>query len=369
VHSGGNDTTGAIGDPSLPYLTAQAAWDDGARVFELGAGSFSVTHYSNVATTAEEKVFFRGVGKDRTDVTLNWYGEGGSEGGTGYKPSALLLGSDKSVLFNVLLEGGGGGGGVEGTPGTEETPGGSGGSGGQGSDAPSFTIFACALSSLTVQGGSGGTGGAGGSDGGAGGGSSGSGGTLGGFGDGGVFYWSDIPDTYSGNAADVFYASLLGDDFTDSYVSALADRAVTEHYMRTSDFFDNTGTVSDVTGLSCSVAENEKILIEIVGFRVGGAAGSGLKISFSGPASPTDVRYTLEHWNAVSTGRTVAAATSFNSVLTQADGNTDSLPIRVTLTLINGPNADTVRFRAGSEGSGTSITLPKGLTMRVHRIP
>jgi len=376
VRSGGNDTTGTIGNPSLPYLTAQAAWNAGARVFELGAGSFSVTHYSNVATTAEEKVFFRGVGKDRTNVSLNWYGEGGASGdagggggGAGYKPSALLLGSDKSVLFNVLLEGGGGGTGGVGTPGTEETPGGNGGSGGQGSDAPNFTIFACALSSLTVQGGSGGTGGAGGSDGGAGGGSSGSSGTLGGSGDGGVFYWSDIPDTYTENPADVFYASLLGNDFTDSYVSAVADRAVTEHYMRTTDFTDSSGTVSNVTGLSCSVAENEKVLIEIVGFRAGGAAGSGLKISFSGPNSPTDVKYTLEHWNAVNTGRTVAAATSFNTVLTQADGSMEYLPVRVTLTLINGPNADTVQFRAASENSGTSINLLKGLTMRVHRIP
>jgi len=370
VRTGGNDTTGTVGDPSLPYLTAQAAWDDGARVFELGAGSFSVTHYSNVATTAEEKVFFRGVGKDRTDVTLNWYGEGGSEGGTGYKPSALLLGSDKSVLFNVLLEGGGGGGGVEGTPGTEETPGGSGGSGGQGGDGPSFTIFACALSSLTVQGGSGGTGGAGGSDGGAGGGSSGSGGTLGGFGDGGVFYWSDIPDTYSANPADVFYASLLGDDFTDSSVSALADRAVTEHYMRTSDFTTSSTTTLNVTGLACSVGENEKLLIEIVGFQAGGASGDGVKIAFTGPSSPTHVRYSLTHFTTTAVIRSDAAATAFNTDITETSGTTIMLPFKVILTLINGANPGTIQFKAGAEGTGTpSITLPAGLTMRVHRIP
>ena len=196
--------------------------------------------------------------------------------------------------------------------------------------------------------------------------------------------WCEVQTGFgSGNAID-FLATLEGDAFkggilasnvvyggstVDATLTTLLARATPEQYMRTTDFTDSSGTVSDVTGLSCSVAADEKILIEIVGFRVGGAAGSGLKISFSGPASPTDVRYTLEHWNAVNTGRTVAAATSFNSVLTQADGNTDSLPIRVTLTLINGPNADTVRFRAGSEGSGTSINLLKGLTMRVHRIP
>jgi hypothetical protein len=112
------------------------------------------------------------------------------------------------------------------------------------------------------------------------------------------------------------------------------------------------------------------VLIEIVGFRVGGAAGSGLQIAFTGPSSPDHVRYTLEHWNAVNTGRTVAAATAFNTTLPQLDGSADILPIRVTLTLINGVNAGTVQFRAAAENtSGTSITLPKGLTMRVHRIP
>jgi hypothetical protein len=328
------------------------------------------THYSNVATTAEEKVFFRGVGKDRTDVTLNWYGEGGSEGGTGYKPSALLLGSDKSVLFNVLLEGGGGGTGGDGTPGTEETPGGNGGSGGQGSDAPDFTIFACVLSSLTVQGGSGGTGGAGGSDGGAGGGSSGSGGSSGGSGDGGVFYWSDIPDTYSGNPADVFYASLLGDDFTDSYVSALADRAVTEHYMRTSDFTSSSAVVSNVTGLACSVAANEKLLIEIVGFHAGGASGDGLRICFTGPASPTHVRYSFSHFTTTAALRTDSPATAFGTDVVDTSGTSVSLPFNVTLTLINGSNPGTIQFKAGAETTTTtSTTISTGCTMRVHRIP
>jgi hypothetical protein len=180
----------------------------------------------------------------------------------------------------------------------------------------------------------------------------------------------DAADFGSGAAADNYVLTADGAGGAAWEVaSGGGGSAITEHYMRTDDFFDNTGTISNVTGLSCSVAINEKILIEIVGFRVGGAAGSGLQIAFTGPSSPTHVRYTLEHWNAVNTGRTVAAATAFNTTLTQADGSTDTLPFRATLTLINGSNPNTVQFRAASENSGTSITFLKGLTMRVHRIP
>jgi hypothetical protein len=38
VQTNGNNTTGTIGDPSKPYLTAQAAFDAGARIFVIGVG-------------------------------------------------------------------------------------------------------------------------------------------------------------------------------------------------------------------------------------------------------------------------------------------------------------------------------------------
>lgn len=40
VRSDGNDSTGTIGNPSLPYLTWQAAVDSNAVVFDFGVGSF-----------------------------------------------------------------------------------------------------------------------------------------------------------------------------------------------------------------------------------------------------------------------------------------------------------------------------------------
>jgi hypothetical protein len=235
-----------------------------------------------------------------------------------------------------------------------------------GGAAPSFEFWHCYITSFNTVGGNGSGSGSSGST------------------NGGMTRWCETQSAFPASPSVDYYATLeagflkggliasnvtYGGSDVDTALDSLTARVAQETYMRTTDFFDNTGTVSNVTGLSCSVAANEKVLIEIVGFRVGGAAGSGLQIAFTGPSSPTHVRYTLEHWNAVNTGRTVAAATSFNTTLSQADGNTDTLPIRVTLTLINGSSGDTVQFRAASEGSGTSITLLKGLTMRVHRIP
>jgi len=351
VRSGGNDTTGTIGNPSLPYLTAQAAWDDGARNFELGSGSYTVTHYSTAPEGGSyETVRIVGLGKDSSSLTIDWSGtQATEESPAGKTPYDLRLISDHSVALTVNLSGSNAHSGDN-----------------NGGNAPQFDFQHCYFSAFSTNPGY----------------SSGSG--TNGSVSGGTTKWCEVQTGFGGANAIDFYATLEGSAFRGGLLASnivyggstvgatlttLLARVPQETYMRTTDFADSSGTVSNVTGLSCSVAADEKILIEIVGFRVGNAAGSGLKISFTGPDSPTDVKYTLEHWNAVNTGRTVVAATSFNTVLTQADGNTDYLPIRVTLTLINGPNAETVRFRAGSEGSGTGITLLKGMTMRVHRIP
>lgn len=69
VETTGNDGTGAVGDPSKPYLTAQAAYNAGksaavAFVIELGVGSFFVNDESGVSS------FLRNVnGKGRKTLT------------------------------------------------------------------------------------------------------------------------------------------------------------------------------------------------------------------------------------------------------------------------------------------------------------
>jgi len=387
VRTGGSATP-TIGNPALPFPTGQAAWDAGATRFDFGPGSFSIDAAFGSGGYSLP-VYFQGAGLSGSLLTLTWRGEDGVEQ-NGFTAPDLNLSSDKSITIQIAIEGG------DATSAGSDTY--------NGGNIANHYFSNCYIQGLTLTAGSGCNGGTNGAD------ASSSGaeftnivtGALQGSTiyknailEAGVFSPDKLSDgnkgsisvTTNGEAWSINENVIQFSNLTTASAKgkiigrktagagnfeecAITDFThVTEHYMRTIDFFDSTGIVSNVTGLSCPVAENEKVLIEIVGFRVGGAAGSGLKISFSGPDSPTDVRYTLEHWNAVNTGRTVASATSFNQVLTQADGNTDSLLIRVTLTLINGPNAQTVQFRAGSEGSGTSITLPKGLTMRVHRIP
>lgn len=59
VRSDGNNTSGTIGRRDLPYLTAQAAYDDGAKYFDVGAD----LNAGVVITTANEELFVRGAGK------------------------------------------------------------------------------------------------------------------------------------------------------------------------------------------------------------------------------------------------------------------------------------------------------------------
>jgi hypothetical protein len=200
-----------------------------------------------------------------------------------------------------------------------------------------------------------------------------------------AYYWCVLPNGYSANTPgarqacflnDIFYASIpaseidYGATTVDAALNSLTSRAVTEHYMRTSDFTTSSTTVADVSGMSCSVAINEKLLIEIVGFQAGGASGDGIKICFSGPASPTHVRYSLIHFTTTAVVRSDAAATAFNTDVVETSGTTAMLPFKVILTLINGSSGGTIQFKAAAEGTGTpSITIPQGLTMRVHRIP
>ena len=350
VRSGGTGT-GTIGNPSLPFPTAQAAWDAGARNLELGSGSHTITHYSTAPDSSSyETVRVVGLGKDSTNLTIDWTGTlATEESPAGKMPYGPRLISDHSVAITFNLSGSNAHSGDN-----------------NGGAAPQFEFQHCYIASFYTVGGNGSGSGSSGST------------------SGGMARWCETQSAFPASPSVELYSTLeanflkggliasnvaYGGSDVNTALDSLTARVAQETYMRTTDFTDSSGTVSNVTGLSCAVAANEKVLIEIVGFRVGGAAGSGLQIAFTGPSSPTHVRYTLEHWNAVSTGRTVAAATAFNTTLIQEDGNATALPIRITLTLMNGPNAQTVQFRAGSENSGTSITLLQGLTMRVHRIP
>jgi hypothetical protein len=353
VNSSGNDTTGTIGNPALPYLTAQAAWDDGARVFEIGAGSYTITHSSASDGSNEEIVTVKGITEEATSLTINWNGNDGTEESpAGKTPYKLRLYSDHSIAVSLDLAGGDAHSGDN-----------------NGGSSPIFELYHVRLTGLGATAGSG-----------SGSGSSGNTTT-------GSAWWCEIPDGVSAFFSN-YYATLENNQFKGGVSASnvdyapgtetagvglaldnLAARAITEHYMTSSDFTDSTGAVGDVSGLACSVAANERIAIEIVGLHAGNATGSGLRIAFTGPASPTHLRYGLEHYSTTTATRAVAPASSFGTDLVEPSGTNDVLPFRVFLSLTNGANAGTVQFRAGSEINTTSITLTRGVLMRVHRLP
>lgn len=65
VRSDGNNGTAAVGSPALAYLTMQAAYDAGARVFDLGVGTFA-----GISAAGAVNITIRGRGRTKTTVTL-----------------------------------------------------------------------------------------------------------------------------------------------------------------------------------------------------------------------------------------------------------------------------------------------------------
>lgn len=79
VQTNGDNATGIIGDPSKPFLTAQAAFDQGAEIFHLGAGittGVSVTGTSDVDVTLY--LFVTGSGLTASSFSVSAEAEDGN---------------------------------------------------------------------------------------------------------------------------------------------------------------------------------------------------------------------------------------------------------------------------------------------------
>jgi len=63
IRSDGSDTHGEIGNPHKPYLTLQEAYDDGARTFDIGVGTFAGLNVDN------SSVSLKGRGETKTIIT------------------------------------------------------------------------------------------------------------------------------------------------------------------------------------------------------------------------------------------------------------------------------------------------------------
>jgi hypothetical protein len=96
VQTNGNDSTGEIGNPAKPYLTAQAAYNAGAKRFDLGVNvntSITESNYGSIGFG----IFVRGQGSGMAGMSRMSITVVSEVGGVD-----LSLYSDRSVLFETV---------------------------------------------------------------------------------------------------------------------------------------------------------------------------------------------------------------------------------------------------------------------------
>jgi len=191
VETTGNDGTAEIGNPSLPYATVQAAFDDVVEILEnfvihLGVGDFSASVYGWPARIAV-------IGSPYSSLTisvsngLTLYSDGNvllTISGTGefLGGAGPALNVFRGRIIAITSTGAVGTTGDPGAPGDSETPGGPGGTGGIGGVGGPVSLIHCDVASASSVGGAGGNGGSGGADNGAGAGAEGDMGPAGDYG-------------------------------------------------------------------------------------------------------------------------------------------------------------------------------------------
>lgn len=384
VRSGGNDSTGTIGNPSLPYQTGQAAWAAGATRFDFGPGSFSIDASYAVGVFPGD-LYIQGAGSESI-VDLTWRGQDAVDA-VGIDSPTLDLYSDKSAVIDLTISGGNASSEIGSF---------------NGGNVGNYNLYNCYINTLTVTPGTGNF--ANGSDA-----ANASAefttivtgaleaGTISrnGVFEEGVFYPSAISD---GDKGDIIVSSngtswtlqqngvafgylqqasakgkIIGrktagaGNFEECVITDFIDAPV----VTTGNITDTTGAVSNVTGMSFAIAANEKVSATFRGFWATNTSGSGFKYAFTGPVSPTDVQIGDFSFTSGTAVRTEAGMTAFSTTATQGGGTllNSAMPIMIQIYVCNGSNPGTVQLQIGGEVFGSTFTLYKGFTMQVLRIP
>jgi hypothetical protein len=390
VRTGGSATP-TIGNPALPFPTGQAAWNAGATRFDFGPGSFSIDAAFG-SGGASNPIYVQGAGSaggTPSILNLTWRGEDGVEQ-NGFTAPDLILSSDKSVALYVTIEGG------DGTAAASDAF--------NGGNVANYGFSNCDINTLTLTPGSGCNGGTAGTD-----------ATSGNLEFTRIISGTPVASSLTRNAVlqgSTFFPDKLSDGnkgsisvtsngeswsinenviqfsnlTTASAKGNIIGRktagagnyevcAITDFtgvlggvYAEATDFTTSTGALVNVTGLSCPIAINEKLLVEVVGYKNTSSANDGMRFSFTGPAGASSVLFNLEAWTATTASRVTPVQSGFNTNALETTGNVSSFPFRVTCTIINGGTGGTVQFQAGSESSGASLTISRGTVMRVTRI-
>ena len=136
----------------------------------------------------------------------------------------------------------------------------------------------------------------------------------------------------------------------------------------TSNYTDSTGTLGNVTGMSFSLAANERVTAILSGFWGTQTTNSGFRYDFTCTQSVSYVLYNVVHGTTQTAFRSGDGATAFSTAFVETTGNASLyLPITIHLHVVNGANAGTVQLRMGGETSGVTFTLYQGFTMQIFR--
>lgn len=148
-----------------------------------------------------------------------------------------------------------------------------------------------------------------------------------------------------------------------SWNAASAETAVL-----TGNYTDSTGTLGNLTGMSFSLAANERVTAIFSGFWGTQTTNSGFRYDITGPASPTYVLYNVAHGITQTAFRSGDGATAFSTAFVEVTGNASLyLPVSIHLHVVNGANAGTVQLRMGGETNGVTFTLYQGFTLQLFR--
>lgn len=129
-----------------------------------------------------------------------------------------------------------------------------------------------------------------------------------------------------------------------------------------------TGVSNPITNLSFAIGANETWFGEY-SLRLIGPAGGGIKLQFSGPASPTLVSINMAGSGTNLTSLVDEVQSSFGGAVSIfVSGSTITGLVLGTITVINGANAGTVQLQYNNTLGGGTATMKAGSTLTARKL-
>jgi hypothetical protein len=141
-----------------------------------------------------------------------------------------------------------------------------------------------------------------------------------------------------------------------------------EWYRTTGDHVNATTTPTDVSGLAFALAASEIVNFRLEFMAYSSAATVGVRLQFTGPASPTLVTIAGIGWSSATAVLPIAVAAFATDMVWTGDSATAGVPnLHIVHGYIqNGSNSGTVQAKIGTEVAGT-VTIKRGAWLAVYR--